>query len=261
MIYEKDMIQRTTDYISYIVEADNAFDLKDYDKSIDYYKRASFLKPEEGYPKSRIEQIENIKYGLTNSAPVTNDLPLLFAKCKKAIFMIIIEGNYTKSQGSGFIISEDGLAVSNYHVFEKSKKGTEKLVLDDKITLKVDTIIEKNKENDYIIFKIKNPDGIKFNFVSIAQKELNIGEPVFAIGNPQGLEKTLTKGIVSGYREVENKYIQTDAGITHGSSGGPLFNMFGEVIGITSMGVETTSANLNFAVNIKLLHLSKYLGK
>lgn len=83
----------------------------------------------------------------------------------------------------------------------------------------------------------------------------NVGEDVFAIGNPKGLEHTLSKGIVSSYRE-NNTMIQTTTEITHGSSGGPLFNMQGEVIGITTSGVG--EANLNFAMNIQILDLIEF---
>ncbi|MBT7040932.1 MAG: trypsin-like serine protease, partial [Bacteroidetes bacterium] len=87
----------------------------------------------------------------------------------------------------------------------------------------------------------------------------NIGENVFAIGNPLGLEKTLSKGIISGYRGDDNELIQTDTDVTHGSSGGPLFNMRGEVLGITSMVLKSGGANLNFAISIELLDLERFL--
>lgn len=81
-----------------------------------------------------------------------------------------------------------------------------------------------------------------------------VGEECFTIGNPKGLNQTLSKGIVSGYRDF-NKLIQTTTEITHGSSGGPLFNKKGEVIGITTSGLG--EANLNFAINIKEIPLVK----
>ncbi|OFX18520.1 MAG: hypothetical protein A2033_02325 [Bacteroidetes bacterium GWA2_31_9] len=115
--------------------------------------------------------------------------------------------------------------------------------------------ISKNEDLDYIIFKVKNAYNRKFDYVKIAGKLPEIGESVFAIGNPEGLEQTLSTGIVSGYRE-EKDYIQTDTPITHGSSGGPLFNSKGEVIGITSMGAQEGS--LFFAINILKIPTSKY---
>ena len=82
-----------------------------------------------------------------------------------------------------------------------------------------------------------------------------IGEDVFSIGNPRGLESTLSKGIVSAIR-ANNSLIQMTTEITHGSSGGPLLNMKGEVVGITSAGLG--EANLNFAVNINALQLHRF---
>lgn len=81
----------------------------------------------------------------------------------------------------------------------------------------------------------------------------NIGEESFTVGNPQGLTQTLSKGIISGFRE-NRKYIQTTTEITYGSSGAPLFNRNGEVIGITTGGFG--EANLNYAINIKEVPLS-----
>ncbi|MBT6836728.1 MAG: trypsin-like serine protease, partial [Bacteroidetes bacterium] len=121
------------------------------------------------------------------------------------------------------------------------------------------SIIEADKEYDYIIFKIKSPKNYVFDYVKYSEQVLNIGENVFAIGNPLGLEKTLSKGIISGYRGDDNELIQTDTDVTHGSSGGPLFNMRGEVLGITSMVLKSGGANLNFAISIELLDLERFL--
>jgi len=88
---------------------------------------------------------------------------------------------------------------------------------------------------------------IAITHVKLAKILPKIGEGVFAIGNPEGLEQTLSNGIISSYRE-DKTYIQTNTAITHGSSGGPLFNMKGEVIGIISLGKQEGS--LFFALSI-----------
>ncbi|WP_394333129.1 trypsin-like peptidase domain-containing protein [Salegentibacter flavus] len=90
----------------------------------------------------------------------------------------------------------------------------------------------------------------------MASKRPRIGEDIFAIGSPKGLSNSLTKGTISGFRE--NDRIQIDAVIDHGSSGGPLFNIKGEVIGITTSGMGTGS-ELNFAINIQVLAYEKYI--
>jgi len=105
---------------------------------------------------------------------------------------------------------------------------------------------------DYFIFRIEGYSGTP---LKMAKKRPKIGENVFAIGSPQGLSNSLTKGSISGYRA--NDRLQFDATIDHGSSGGPLFNYQGEVVGITSAGVES-GKELNFAVDIQKIDLSKY---
>ncbi|MGM0409085.1 MAG: S1C family serine protease, partial [Bacteroidota bacterium] len=117
-------------------------------------------------------------------------------------------------------------------------------------------VLAQNSEEDYIIFKVETSNNINFTPIPISRSNPEIGEDVFAIGNPRGLEHTLSRGIISGYRDNKN-LIQTTTEITHGSSGGPLLNMRGEVVGITTAGVG--EANLNFAINIKVLKLSRYL--
>ncbi len=189
----------------------------------------------------------------SNTELAASNTPLteLFKKFKPAVFIVYTSDGVNKLQGSGFFISSDGIAVSNYHVFEGTKQGLEVIKLASGDEFKVEEIIAKSKENDYIVFKVRSYQSNVF--FTPAKSLPEIGESVFAIGNPQGLEHTLSTGIISGYRENQ-KLIQTTTEITHGSSGGPLLNMKGEVIGITTAGYG--EANLNFAVNILLLPLS-----
>ena len=121
---------------------------------------------------------------------------------------------------------------------------------------KIKEVLEKSKENDYIIFRVNIGSYNITSPIAVASQSPKIGEDVFAIGNPRGLESTLSNGIISAFRE-NNNIIQTSTEITHGSSGGPLLNMKGEVIGITTAGLG--EANLNFAVNIKSLNLYRFL--
>ncbi len=178
----------------------------------------------------------------------------LYEACKPAVFLIYTSDGYSTCQGTGFFISSTGVAVSNYHVFEGTWKGLEEVTLASGEVLKIDEVYESSKENDYIIFKVRSQKSRPY--LPIAKQRPKVGEDTFAIGNPQGLTHTLSKGIVSGYREEEN-YIQMTTEITHGSSGGPLFNMRGEVVGITSAGLG--EANINFAIDIQVLRLYRYL--
>ena len=206
------------------------------------------------YPKN----IPSNEYNESNNETASPNLPLnkLFKKYKSAVFMVFTSDGVNGYQGSGFFISSNGIAISNYHVFKGTTKGLETIRTYNGIDLKVDKVIDKSENDDYIIFKVRLNNSVTFNPIPIAYQQPEIGEDVFAIGNPMGLEHTLSKGIVSAYRE-NYKYIQTTTEITHGSSGGPLLNMKGEAVGITTSGLG--EANINFAVNIKYLPLYKYL--
>jgi serine protease Do len=181
-------------------------------------------------------------------------LSALYDRKREAVFLIISTNDgATGSQGSGFFVSSRGLAVSNKHVFADYRDHYVKLY--DGTVFRVSSIVRESDELDYVIFRV-NTKGLEVSALNIATRLPRIGEDVFTIGNPKGLEQTLSKGIISSYRE-SNKYIQTTAEITHGSSGGPLFNMSGEVVGITTAGYG--EANLNFAVNIQLLDIIAHL--
>ncbi len=195
------------------------------------------------------DTIASIKKPIDNTFIEENknlSLQQLFKKYKSAVFMIYTTDGEEGRQGSGFFISPSGLAVSNYHVFEGTNKGSETIKLESGETFKISEVLAFSKENDFIIFKVALTNSN--SFFKIAPFASEIGDQVFAIGNPKGLEHTLSTGIVSGYRGDNGKLIQTTAEITHGSSGGPLLNMAGEVIGITTSGLG--EANLNFAISI-----------
>lgn len=167
----------------------------------------------------------------------------LYDENKKSVFLIVAGNNYERSSGSGFFIREDGLAVSNYHLFKNADEAI--IYTDDREKFMINEIVDYSEEEDYIIFKISNTRNERFRPVAIATENPRIGEECFAIGNPQGLLQTLSKGIVSNLGE---NVIQTTAQITFGSSGGALFNEKGEVMGITSGG--RGAADLNYAINL-----------
>jgi serine protease Do len=188
-------------------------------------------------------------------APSAGSLNELFNKYRAAVFMVLTSNGEQDYQGTGFFITADGIAVSNYHVFEGTSRGNDLIKTADGIELQIERVLTQSRDDDYIIFKVKLNDRLEFTPIPTAQKNPEIGEDVFAIGNPLGFEHTLSKGIVSGYRNNKS-LIQTTAEITRGSSGGPLMNMKGEVVGITTAGMG--EANLNFAVNIEVLNLTRY---
>ena len=176
----------------------------------------------------------------------------MYEKNKLAVFLIAVpQTDDTYAQGTGFFISSSGIGVSNFHVFEGGISDEAIIKTIDNNQYQIKRIIKSDKDLDFIVFEVEN-DHFDFPFLTIANQLPGVGEDVFAIGNPRGLEHTLSKGIVSSLRENETM-IQTTTEITHGSSGGPLFNMKGEVIGITTSGVG--EADLNFAMNILKLGL------
>nr|WP_275695479.1 S-layer homology domain-containing protein [Fredinandcohnia sp. SECRCQ15] len=153
------------------------------------------------------------------------------------------------SQGSGFIVS-DRLIASNYHVVEGSKRV--EAILQSGEEIEIEGIVEYDVDSDLVLLKSKSvlkETPLKLGSYQMVEK----GDSVVAIGNPEGLTNTVSNGIVSGLRDfmINNKtyhLIQFTAPITFGSSGGPLFNMDGYVVGLTSMGYD--SGNLNFAIAI-----------
>jgi serine protease Do len=217
------------------------------------YEQASELFPQESEPVKQLRLIESI---INDNSGSKNNLSTLYKECKKSVFFVFTSDYENVSQGSGFFITESGIAVSNYHVFEGTYMSTARIYTEDGTKYEIE-LLEKNEELDYIIFKVKNSRD-KFQPVKIAKKTPEIGESVFAIGNPEGMSQTLSNGIISSYRENKD-YIQTTTPITHGSSGGPLFNSNGEAIGITTKGLQDGS--LFFCINIQRLPLWKYLNK
>ena len=159
-----------------------------------------------------------------------------------------------QSVGSGFIISNDGYLITNAHVVDGADEVTVKLT--DKREYKA-KVIGADKRTDVALLKIEAKDLPK---VTIGDPEkLKVGEWVVAIGKPFGLESTMTAGIVSAKgRDLPQEnlvpFIQTDAAVNPGNSGGPLFNLRGEVVGINSMIFSRTGGymGLSFAIPIDL---------
>ena len=159
--------------------------------------------------------------------------------------------------GSGFIIHEDGYLLTNDHViageteititvFAKGANGM------DKKTWENVRVVASNAELDLALLKIESGDKTRFPTVPLGDSdELRQGQPVFAIGAPLGLERTVSQGIISLKNRIEDgrMYIQTTTQINPGNSGGPLFNLKGEVIGVNNMKIVAPGAEgLGFAI-------------
>lgn len=174
----------------------------------------------------------------------------IFALYNKAVFMVFTSDGYNMYQGSGFFINQDGLAVSNYHVFKGTGIGNEgiKLAESDEI-YKVVEVIKSSEDEDFILFRVNVSNN---DFIPVAKYKPNVGETVFAIGSPRGLENTFSSGEVSQWRD--KNLMQISASIDHGSSGGALINEYGEVVGITTGSfADNSQANLNYAWSIDVI--------
>lgn len=171
----------------------------------------------------------------------------IFDKYASAVFMVFTSDGFNGYQGSGFFLDNKGLAVSNYHVFKGTGKGMEKIKLlgsDD--TYNIIDVIHSSEEEDFILFRVNCSNN---NYLPIASNRPKIGEKVYAIGSPRGLENTFSSGEVSQWRDTY--LMQVSALLDHGSSGGALINEYGEVVGITSGSfADGSQANLNYAWSI-----------
>ena len=159
-----------------------------------------------------------------------------------------------EGQGSGFVIDKEGHILTNYHVIAEARQV--EVTLHNRKKYKA-TIVGTDKSHDLAIVQIKAPDLQPMTLGD--STNLQVGQKVYAIGNPFGLAGTLTRGIVSSIRQVQEpdglvieEAIQTDAAINPGNSGGPLLNWHGEVIGINTMIASSVgqSAGIGFAIPI-----------
>lgn len=163
-----------------------------------------------------------------------------------------------EATGSGFVIDKDGDILTNAHVVSGATKVTVSFGDDKTVDAKV---VGKDISSDIALLKV-DPDGVKLDVLSLGDsKSVQVGDPTLAIGNPFGLDRTLTTGVVSALqRKIEapngfaiDNVIQTDAAINPGNSGGPLLDAAGRVIGINSQietGGGSGNVGIGFAVPI-----------
>ena len=185
------------------------------------------------------------------------DLPTLPPKeLAKSLGPAVIKVSTPGGLGSGVIISPDGHAITNAHVIqgERSLRATIWVKQPDGSLKRTDIddveIEAVSNSLDLALIRIPSPDGKPFPVAPVEDEDaIEAGQRVFAIGNPLGLERTLTEGVVSvPAMQLDGRaYIQTDTPINPGNSGGPLFNMRGEVVGITNMKI-TLGENVGFAI-------------
>ena len=174
-------------------------------------------------------------------------------------FFRVPEGSQTQRQtglGSGFVVSADGYVCTNHHVVADV----------DSVTVRIDDheyeaeVIGSDELTDIALLKIQSPGPFEAVFMGNSDR-VQVGDWAIAIGNPFGLDRTFTVGVVSAVARTEldplgNAHIQTDASINPGNSGGPLWNLDGEVIGVNRMIYSQTggSMGIGFAIPINTVH-------
>ncbi len=201
-------------------------------------KRVLSISSSEQVTKGQTSSQEFYTLGRLDEAPV----PQLVKRFGDSVVTV----KTTSGMGSGFLISSEGHLITNYHVvekelkvivtvFQKKKQGYEKR------QLKRVKILALNPLRDLALLQLDMEElgDFELQHVVIAEKaSVRVGDLVFAIGNPLGLERTVTQGIVSSTTRTmgQLRFIQTDASINPGNSGGPMFNARGEVVGVVCAG-------------------------
>ena len=178
----------------------------------------------------------------------------------KQIGEAVVQVRTPSGLGSGFFINADGYLMTNFHVIEGETEITVEVYrqVDGQLnreSYKKVRIVAINKFQDLALLKIEDKNAPKFKYVTLGSTDpLSVGDSVFAIGSPMGLERTVTEGILSTKtREMEGElYLQTTAQINPGNSGGPLFDMAGNVIGVTNMKIMF-GEGLGFAIPVELV--------
>jgi len=160
-----------------------------------------------------------------------------------------------EAQGSGFVIDSDGHIVTNDHVVDNSDSVSVRFWNGNTYDA---SVVGTDPSTDLAVIKVDAPSSVLHPVSFGDSSNVQVGDPVVAIGSPFGLEETVTSGIVSAlHRQIQalNKFtindaIQTDAAINHGNSGGPLFNAAGQVIGVNSQIAGDTGANVGIGFAI-----------
>jgi serine protease Do len=195
-------------------------------------------------------------YSAATKTSAARDVSSLVKQIGEAVVQVRTPGGL----GSGFFLNEDGYLITNFHVIEGETEISVEVYQQkngqlDRETYKQVKIIAINKFHDLALLHVEDKNAPKFKAVTLGNADaLSVGDGVFAIGSPLGLERTVTQGILSTKtRQIEGElYLQTSTQINPGNSGGPLFNLAGEVVGVTNMKI-TLGEGLGFAIPVELV--------
>lgn len=190
--------------------------------------------------------IANCNHSYTDSYSLTPFTATeIFNQSVKYVGEIVVYDRQGAELGLGtcFVYTSDGKIITNYHVIDGAYSAK---VTIESITYNVQSVLAYDEDIDLAILQI---NATNLTAAPLCMKPVQAGETVYAIGSSRGLTNTYSQGIVTYADRVIDRvsYVQHDASITHGNSGGPLINVYGEVIGINTWGISD-SQNLNFAV-------------
>jgi len=176
-----------------------------------------------------------------------------------AVVLVLVDNGGEIAQGSGFFVGP-GIVITNYHVVQRASTGSVQIDFWTKTEVRhagVARIVAFDEESDLAVLDIPAARARNVSILSLSKEKeaIDIGETVYAVGNPEGLLRTFSTGMVSGRIRSDNNSarIQITAPISHGSSGGPIVNTKGEVIGV-AVGSVSEGQNLNFAVPADLVY-------
>ncbi len=194
----------------------------------------------------------------TGPAPLrqpSGSLRELVRPIQKSVVTVInydVDGDIS-SIGSGFFISESGILVTNFHVLDGAYSASIRTV--DGSQYPVAAVLAKNRLVDLIKVRV-DIAGTRATPVVLAREQPSVADSVFVVGSPMGLEQTVSEGIISAVREMPagGKVFQLTAPISQGSSGGPVLNQDGRVVGVVTFQVAR-GQNLNFAVSVDALEM------
>ncbi|HKG38920.1 MAG TPA: trypsin-like peptidase domain-containing protein [Conexibacter sp.] len=190
----------------------------------------------------------------------TLDAQQVYAQAKDSVVYVTSQTDQGEGTGSGFVISREGLIVTNAHVVEGAT--TVSVKVGDGATHPA-TVVGRDESTDLAVLRVQNDSGATFTPLTFADSSrLQVGDTTYAIGNPFGLDHTLTSGVVSALdRQIDapngyaiDEVIQTDAPINPGNSGGPLLDDHGRVIGVNSQilngggSAENGNVGIGFAI-------------
>ncbi len=173
-----------------------------------------------------------------------------------AVSFLVCDDGESSSQGSGFFVGP-GLVITNFHAIKGMRRGTLRTVGGRKLTFHISHVLQIDEASDLALLGIYDAFNVPIPSLQLdARTNLSVGETIYAFGNPEGLSGTMSPGIVSaGLRNTRDRtLLQISAPISSGSSGGPIVDSRGQVVGV-ALGSLKEGQNLNFAVHASTVRL------